>query len=156
MQLGRFELPRAAGPAAERPAVKRRSVTFFSRLVVSVVLGGSLLACTSNTADPVDLSGPPKTLTEQKSEALLLLDSFDSTQSMLALIQLRRADQFCAVCTLESHIESERRALRHLLERGLPPVATEQAQSKLKLLNQYRERAPFDESACPLPCNTVD
>ena len=95
-------------------------------------------------------------IADRELEAFLLLDSIDASQSMLALIQLQRSDRTCAVCTLESHIEQERRTLRHLLERGLPPIATERAKSRLHLLDKYRQRAPFDEDACPLPCNSVE
>jgi hypothetical protein len=90
---------------------------------------------------------------DEEAEAFLVLDSFDSSQSVSALIQLSRGDTVCAVCTLEQHVEDERRALEYFLSKPRPPWATERAQARLDLLASYRSEQPFNPDDCPAaPC----
>jgi hypothetical protein len=88
---------------------------------------------------------------EEEAEAALVLDSFDSDTSLLALIQLHRGEDVCAACTLERDIDAERAAIRHFLKRPQPPWALERAERKLKLLDRYREEHPFNNEKCT-PC----
>lgn len=110
------------------------------------------LACSSTPDWARYPDGSPIRAAEE-AEASLVLDSFNSNQSLLALIQLQREDTACAKCTLERHIEAEREALRHFLSKSQPPWAVERAQRRLDLLAQYREDHPFDPDECPpAPC----
>jgi len=85
---------------------------------------------------------------DDEAEAGLVLDSFDSHKSLLALIQLHRGEQTCAICTLERDVDSERAAIQHFLSRPQPPWALERAQRTLELLDRYREEHPFDHQKC--------
>jgi hypothetical protein len=92
---------------------------------------------------------------DEETQAALALDSFDSNQSLLALIQLHRGDTACATCTLERHVDAERAALLHFLSKPQPPWAMERAQSKLELIARYRQKQPFDADECPPePCSS--
>jgi len=111
-----------------------------------------LLGCGS-TPDWARYSDGTPVRADEEAQAALVLDSFDSDQSLLALIQLHRGDTLCATCTLEQHIEAEREALQHFLAKPQPPWAVERAQSKLELLARYRQEHPFNLDECPpVPC----
>ena len=90
---------------------------------------------------------------DDEARAALLLDSFDSNQSLLALIELHRGDTACATCTLERHVDAERESLQHFLSKPQPPWAVERAQSKLELITRYQQKHPFNPDECPpSPC----
>jgi hypothetical protein len=90
---------------------------------------------------------------EEEQQASLVLDSFNSDPSLLALIQLRRGHDLCVACTLERELDAEVASLRRFLAKPQPPWAVERAESKLDLVSRYRAEQPFDEAQCPpVPC----
>lgn len=144
-------LAKVAGRRTSQPSVGRSEPTRRSLATACVVIA-LLLGCRSRPEWARYSDGTP-IRADEEAEASLVLDSFDSNPSLLALIEIRRGDTVCAVCTLEKHIDAERDALQHFLSKPRPPWAVERAHRRLELIARHREKHPFDPDECPpVPC----
>ena len=122
------------------------------RIIIAVVPLFLLAACV-RTPDWARYEDGSAIRVEEEQQASLVLDSFDSAPSLLALIQLHRGHNLCVACTLERALDREVSALRHFLTKPQPPWAVDRAESKLELIRRYRAEQPFDETKCPPePC----